>query len=456
MKRKTTIERLAAAALCLVLMLGLAACGGKTAPEPENQEKQEEQQAAASERLRGIFEALTAPDSDYTQSKQSMAEYYPEVEYSEELGTDRFTISVKANGNEYVQDGSWEFVEDGDYLTAELRNDDFAGAMYLMIVGDAIGEYFGMEPELVTGYMNGVSILEIENDNFSATEDEASGTVSCRLNISGPWDMKELDSMVLNEEIMDSEPLTSEFVSQTGSVGRIRMIANGSVDDYTMLFAEFGGLDDVAYQSVVNMVSLRKPAGWEAFVADFTELKALETENYSVTIDPDAAVVEEMMGEKSDRFSYLLVRFGSGQPEEEEAMAFVPDADIFADFYFRVIGGVEAGTAGSQLAQAQSACDVLGFAAGNELWTADTDTLRANMLEAWNSLTDEERADFDANFQELDALLKGCFEDWEANRGTFDDAGVVEMVEELLSDETARQSWDVLSANTWTLGNADE
>ena len=114
MKRKTTIERLAAAALCLVLMLGLAACGGKTAPEPENQEKQEEQQAAASERLRGIFEALTAPDSDYTQSKQSMAEYYPEVEYSEELGTDRFTISVKANGNEYVQDGSWEFVEDVD------------------------------------------------------------------------------------------------------------------------------------------------------------------------------------------------------------------------------------------------------------------------------------------------------------------------------------------------------
>ena len=121
-----------------------------------------------------------------------------------------------------------------------------------------------------------------------------------------------------------------------------------------------------------------------------------------------------------------------------------------------MIGGVEAGTAGSQLAQAQSACDVLGFAAGNELWTADTDTLRANMLEAWNSLTDEERADFDANFQELDALLKGCFEDWEANRGAFDDAGVVEMMEELLSDETARQSWDVLSANTWTLGNADE
>ena len=57
------------------------------------------------------------------------------------------------------------------------------------------------------------------------------------------------------------------------------------------------------------------------------------------------------------------------------------------------------------------ACDVLGFAFGNELWLADVDTLHANMLEAWESLTDEERADYDANFQEVNEQLNSCFEE---------------------------------------------
>ena len=157
-----------------------------------------------------------------------------------------------------------------------------------------------------------------------------------------------------------------------------------------------------------------------------------------MVLDPDDETIVDIMGEKNDKLSYMLVRFGSEEYGEEDYVVYVPDANAFADFYFRPVSGIPQGTAGASLTQAQVAFDVLGFAFGNELWLADTDILRANMLEAWESLTDDERASFDANFPEFNELLNGCFEDWEANRGRFDDAGVAETMEELMENGTAQ------------------
>lgn len=447
MKRNTMAKRLTAA-LSLVLLLALAACGGQNTPEQGTKGNE-----VSSDTLQGIYEALVAPESDYSENKALMTEFYPELEYSETLGTDRITITFKANGNEYYTDGSWEFVQDGDRVTAVIADGDYTGVMYVIYVADAIGSYFGMEPALVSGYLNGLSVLGAESDNFSMTKDETAGTTTYSLNIAGPWAMKELDQMVLTEAVLDAEPLDENYTSQGGSVGKMQYLANGSVDSYTVLFAEYGELDDVAYQSIVNLVTLRKPTGWEAFLNDFTDLKYLETDDYIVNLDPDDDAIAEIMGERNDKFSYALVRFGAEEYGEEEFEIYVPDAEAFADFYFRVVAEIPQGTAGASLAAAQSACDVLAFAAGNELWLADVDALRANMLEAWESLTDDERASFDANFPELNELLNGCFEDWDANRSRFEDAGVADIMEELFEDGTSQWSWDTLSANTWTLGN---
>ena len=443
MKRNTIAKRLTATALSLVLLPALAACGGQNTKAEEG----------PSETLQGIYEALTAPDSDYSENKAMFAEYYPELEYTETLGEDRITLSLRANGNEYFTDGSWDFVQDGDRLTAAFSDDDYTGVLNVLYVADAIGTYFGMETEVVSGYLNGLGVLGIESENFSMTEDEAAGTTTCSLNIAGPWDMKELDQMVLDEAVLDAEPLDDTFTSQGGSVGRIRYLANGNADGYTVLLAEHGGLDDVAYQSIVNLVTLRMPAGWEAFLADFTALADLETDDYVVVLDPDDDTIAEIMGERNDKFSYALVRFGSEEYGEGEFEIHVPDAEAFADLYFRVAAGIPQGSSGASLTEAQSACDVLGFAAGSELWLADVETLRANMLEAWESLTDDERARFDESFPALNELINDCFEDWESNRGRFEDAGVADNMEELFEDGTSRWSWDALSANTWTLGN---
>ena len=450
MKRNTMGKQLTAAALALIMLLALTACGGQSAPAQEPAGSN-----SSTDTLKGIYEALVAPDSDYSQNKAMIAEYYPELEYSETLGDDRITIALKANGNEYFTDGSWEFVQDGDRLTAVIADDDYSGVMYMMYVANAIGSHFGMEPALVSGYLNGLSALGTESENFSMTEDEAAGTTAYSLNIAGPWEMKELDQMVLTEDILDAEELTDNYTSQGGNVGKLRYMANGNVNSYTVLFAEYGELDDVAYQSMVNLISLRKPAGFEAFLADFTELKALETDDYIVDLDPSDDTIAEIMGERDERLSYMLVRFGSEEYGEEEYVVYVPDADAFADSYFRVVAGIPQETSGASLARAQAACDVLGFAFGNELWLVDVDTLRTNMLEAWESLTDEERVNFDANFLELNELLYSCFEDWQANRGSFDDADIAEAMEELMEDGTSQWSWDTLSANTWTLGNSE-
>ena len=304
MKRNSIFRQIAAAALTLVLLPALAACG-------QSVSAQETAQSGPSETLKGIYEALIAPDSDYSRNKAMYADYYPEVEYEETLGEDRITLSFKANGNEYFTDGSWDFVQDGDWLTSTFSGEDYAGIMNMMTVAMAIGTWFDMEPGLVSGYLNGLGVLDLESDVFTMIEDEAAGTITCRLSIAGPWEMKELDQMVLNETVLEDGALDETWTSQGGSVGKLQYMANGNADSFTVLIAEYGGLDDVAYQSIVNMVTLRKPASWEAFLADFTGLTALETEDYAVVPDPDDEVIEEIMGQRNDRYSYVLVRFGA-------------------------------------------------------------------------------------------------------------------------------------------------
>ena len=234
MKRNTMGKRMTAAALALVLLLALAACG-----QSESEQETVGSNSSA-DTLKGIYEALIAPESDYSQNKAMMAEYYTELEYGEMLGSDRITITFKANGNEYFTDGSWDFVQDGDRLTAVIADGDYTGIMNVMYMAGAIGSCFGMEPALVSGYLNGLGALGAESDNFSMTVDEAAGTTTYSLNIAGPWDMKELDQMVLTEAILGAEPLDENYTSQGGSVGKLQYLANGNISSYTVLFAEYG------------------------------------------------------------------------------------------------------------------------------------------------------------------------------------------------------------------------
>ena len=132
-----------------------------------------------------------------------------------------------------------------------------------------------------------------------------------------------------------------------------------------------------------------------------------------------------------------------------------PTAEELVENYFHVIGGYGKGTAGSTISEALSACDVIRFASGNALWAVDDSSLRANLLEAWESMSEEERMYFDDNFMDVVMLIDSCVTDWEANKGTFEDGGAAEDMEMLLNDPTALTSWYKLRNHTLTLGNSD-
>ena len=407
--------------------------------------------------LRGIFDALVAEDSGYSKTKAMYTGYYPDTVYSETLEDDGFTIAV--SGNEYMN-GSWTFRRDGDYLTATFGSDDISGVSMALNVIQAVGAYYGINTSLITSYVNGLGALGIESENIRMSDDEAAGTTSVSIKISGPWDMKELDDMAFDGAALSQyEPLGREHRSMGGSVGKMMMIANGSADALTLLVGEYGGLDDLAWRSIVNIVKALRPDGWEDFIANYTELADAEAAGYSVRLNVDRATVDEIIDDANADYSFALVRFGSGSAGEGEyesepvPPADAPTAEAFAEGYFSVIAGLEAGTAGASLKTAIAASDVCAFAVAHDLYNPDDAPVRANMLAAFTAMDEAGQAQFWQNFDTVRALLDDCLDDYDANRAVFDDAGVADAMDAVMYDPLNRLAWMNLRDYTLTLGN---
>ena len=276
--------------MCLVLTAVLPAC------------------AEPSEMLKKIYDALLSEKSDFSQGKAIYAEYYPETKYDAELTDEAITISI--SGNEYMADGSWTFVEDGDYLTITIPSDDFSGYMQARNILNAVGICYDMDSHLLNGYINGLSAKDLENKYFVTKNNEENKTAAISIYAAGPYDMKELDEMILDKDSLDFEPLTEDFLSQASSVGKVFMLANGNADDLKILVGEYGELDNVAYQSLVNVVNVLQPKGWEAFASEYKELADAETAAYSVKLNPGEEAVREMIEEDRTGWSFILTHFG--------------------------------------------------------------------------------------------------------------------------------------------------
>lgn len=399
--------------------------------------------------LCGIYDALEAPDSDYSQTKAMYTGYYPETVFEDTLADDGFTLSV--SGNEYFE-GSWTYTLDGDYLVSTVSADDFTGAMMSNYVLDAVGRYYEMNTELLNGYIIGLNAMEMENIYFITENDDAAGTMTIRIYVAGPYDMKELDEMLLDTPVLDYEPLDEDTISMASNCGKLSMLANGSAHSVKILIGEYGGLDELAYQSILNVVKVLQPVGWEDFLKDYTELKEIDTEAYTVTLNADEETVAEIC-EPRENVSYALLRFGEEDGYMEWDGDMTPTADTFELAYFRMLTGLETGTAGSSLRAAEAACDVCSFAAFNGLDNPDVEQLRANMAEGFAYLGEDEQTAFWQGFDIVRELLDNCLEDYEANRALFEDAGVAEMMDMFMEDENYRTAWENLRDYTLTMGN---
>lgn len=411
--------------------------------------------------VQGVFDALIAEGSDYNQTKSMMMAYYEGVQWEETVEGDSIVISV--SNSEYM-DGSWTFTQEGDYLTASFAEGNFTDMTLTMSVLKAVGSSLGMQTDVMSGYVNGLSFLGIETDDFVMEQDEAVGKTTVRINDTKPWDMSALDQMVLDERIV--EPLEDGYTSTAANFGKLMMVANKSDDGMVILLGEFGGLDDLAYKSIINVVGILKPAGWDDFTAMYTELKDVDTSVYSVKLNVPKDEVLQIIEDPKDSYSYAILRFASGAAYGEEsgaedsnfetpAPAEAPAVEAFEKEYFDVLANLESGTAGSSLKTAVAASEVCAFAEAYSLYNPDVETMRANMLAAFEGMDEDRQAAFQTNFDAVRALLDECLEDYDANRAIFEDAGVAEKMDEIMYDPLNRLAWENLRDHTLTMGNAE-
>lgn len=183
--------------------------------------------------------------------------------------------------------------------------------MMLINVVKAVAGYLGMNGSLTMGYVNGLSMLDLNSDDFSLTRNETDGTTDVRINIAGPWAMKELDQMVIDERSLFYGALTEESASIAANIGKVMMIANGTESDVTILLGEYGELDELARKSLVNIVGILQPAGWEDFTANYAEMAEVDAEGYSVRLNVDAATVGEIIEDAPEGYSFAVAHFGA-------------------------------------------------------------------------------------------------------------------------------------------------
>ena len=209
--------------------------------------------------LQAVLDALVKEGSSYAQMKT----LYPTASFTEKIDGNKLVISAKGE-EEYEPNGTWEYVKDGDFITYHNGDSsDYTGSFIFMYVIEAVADSLGMNSKLLTGYLNGVSVLNIESDYYKQTENE-DGTSDLKLYMAAPFEMKELDQMYVTEELLaDSELLTDEFTSRANSVGKISILSNGNKSSLKILIKEYEKLDDLAVKSVVNTVNAYKPDGYE-------------------------------------------------------------------------------------------------------------------------------------------------------------------------------------------------
>jgi len=289
---KSMMKRLALLTLALALVLTQAAF------------------AESSDMLQAVYDALVADGSDFNQAKDMYALYYEGVSLDAALENNSIIITLDST-NEYVESGSWVFTQEGDDLTATLAQEDDSGPSMVMTVFQAVAASHGVNSSLLNGYMFAQGA---ENPYLSRETDETAGTSKYSIPLNAAYDFAGLDQMIMTEDtVYFFDALDEDYTNRGGNYGKVILVMNGNVHNLTMLVCEYGELDEVAYQDIINAVSAAKPDGWETFVAEYTELKDAKADGYSVALNPDDALVGEIIEERYEGYTYAIVHIGQGE-----------------------------------------------------------------------------------------------------------------------------------------------
>ena len=260
------------------------------------------------EPLASIYDALVADGSSFRDIAAIFAEYMEGAELAATLEDDGITITLSFDGELY---SSWRFVQEDDWLTATMEPDDTDGEMMAGLLLLASVSAHGREPFLFDGY---VSIHEELDEKYLVIEEN--GTEKrVSINIAGPYeyDLEEMNGKAITEAYVRDEghdPLGPDYFMGTVIYGKVSVEYIGNEDGAEFTVKEYGELDDLALQGVISTVSVLQPAGWEDFVASYTELKDAQEPNYTAQVNLKGDALLKVDSHPEEGFSYAYFTVG--------------------------------------------------------------------------------------------------------------------------------------------------
>lgn len=270
--------------------------------------------AEPTDNIKAIYDALIAEGSYFNDIAAIYAEYMEGAVLAATLEDDGITITFTIDDELY---SSWHFVQDGDWLTATMEADDTDGVDMAGLILLASVSAHGRDPFLFDGY---VSIHEELDSKYRVIEEnEAEKRVS--INITGPYeyDLEEMNGMVITEAYVRDGgrgPLGPDYFTGTVIYGKVSVEYIGNEDGAEFTVKEYGDLDDLALQGVISTVSVLQPAGWEDFIAFYTELKDAQEPNYSAQVNLEGDALTEVDDHPEEGYSYAFFTIG---PVEQPA-----------------------------------------------------------------------------------------------------------------------------------------
>ena len=349
--------------------------------------------AEPADNIKAIYDALVAEGSYFSDIAAIYAEYMEGAVLAAALEDDGITITFTIDDELY---SSWHFVQDGDWLTAEMELDDTDGEdMAGMLLLASVSAH-GSDPFLFDGY---VSIHEELDGKYRVIEENGTEK-KVSINIAGPYeyDLEEMNGMVITESYVRDGgrgPLGPDYFTGTVIYGKVSVEYIGNEDGAVFTVKEYGGLDDLALQGVISTVSVLQPAGWEDFVASYTELKDAQDVNYTARVNLEGAALTEVDNHPEDGYSYAFFTIG---PVEQPA---APAAELGEPAYDDEI---EAILSGMTLEEKVGQMMLVSFRAWKEVPEADGEG------DATVENTEDETPA--VNVTELNDPMRECFADY--------------------------------------------
>ena len=259
--------------------------------------------------LEAIYDALIAEGSSFSDIAAIFAEYMEGAVLAATLEDDGITITLSFDGEVY---SAWRFVQDGDWLAAEMEPDDTDGEGMAGLVLLASVSAHGADPFLFDGY---VSIHEELDGKYRVIEENGTEK-KVSINIAGPYeyDLEEMNGKAITEAYVRDGgrgPLGPDYFTGTVIYGKVSVEYIGNEDGAEFTVKEYGELDDLALQGIISVVSVLQPKGWEDFVASYTEMKDAQEASFTARVNLEGAALLEVDSHPEKGYSYAFFTVGS-------------------------------------------------------------------------------------------------------------------------------------------------